>query len=414
MKRIISMLIAAIMIVLCTGGCGNSSSGISDKADVSGNQKGEAAGMTDGSTVHKIGVAVYDVMDDEVIAFREYLKGYIEECFPEVEFYYSYSIQSEEEEMQFLEDACEEGVEGIMSFISYDLPGEVAFCESQGIYYMMASGTVAEEQYLSVADNPYFLGVVGPGSEIEYQAGADMAEYFINEMEGDSYILFTGGAGIGNEMHRMRSVGALEVFEKVFGDLGQSAEELAVTEEPVKLTFGDSNLTIYPGYTTREEVHKEVVKELESTEYDFALSMFSMYSMVDDLEEQGVKQGVVDCYSITNQNLFADGTLCYVIGKFSSIIGPSFAAMYNAITGYAEDFREDGKAFRLTQGYWTAENADDFNDKYALATGIYVNAYNYEDLGSVMKVYDEAASFEKLKALTEAYTYEDAEARRAE
>ena len=101
-------------------------------------------------------------------------------------------------------------------------------------------------------------------------------------------------------------------------------------------------------------------------------------------------------------------------GKFSSIIGPSFAAMYNAITGYAEEFRENGKAFSLTQGYWTAKNAEDYNEKYALATGIYLNAYNYEDLGSVMKTYDETASLEKLKALVEAYSYEDAKARRGE
>ena len=43
-----------------------------------------------------------------------------------------------------------------------------------------------------------------------------------------------------------------------------------------------------------------------------------------------------------------------------------------------------------------------------------MNAYNYEDLCSVMKVYDESASFEKLKTLTEAYTREEAESRREE
>lgn len=438
MKRIVSILLASVMTVFCMSGCSGSSSGTEKGADSvdtqeEGNseeqaQNGEnseegkngegknedALQAVDGVTQHKIGVAVYDVTDDEVITFRDYLQGYIEECFPEVEFYYSYSIRSEEEEMKFLEDACVEGVEGIMSFITYNLPSEVEYCESRGIYYMLASGTITTEQFDSVADNPYFLGVVGPGDEAEYQAGADMAEFFINEMEGNSYILFTGGANVGNEMHRMRSVGALHVVADTFGDLGQSAEELAVTEEPVKLTLGNVNLTVFPGYTTREEVSEAVREELGSTEYDFALSMFSMYSMVDDLRAAGVKQGVVDCYSMTNQELFADGTLCYVSGKFSSIIGPSFAAMYNTITGYAEEFREDGRAFNLTQGYWTSENAEDYNEKYALATGIYLNAYNYEDLGSVMKTYDETASLEKLKAVVEAYSYEDAKARRGE
>lgn len=395
MKKLVSILLA-VLVVFGTWGC-------------SSTQK-----ETGGRSEHKIGVAVYDVTDDEVIAFREYLTDYIKKCFPEVDFCYSYAIRSAEDEMKFLEDACAEGVEGIMSFITYDLTAEVDYCASKGIYYMLASGTVTDEAYEAVADEPYFLGVVGPGLEIERQAGADMAEYFINEMEGDSYILFTGGAAIGNEMHRMRSVGALEVFEKYFGDLGQSVERLAVTEEAVKLTAGDIKLTVFPGYTTREEVEKKAVEELESTEYDLVLSMFSMYSMVDVLKKEGVKQGVIDCYSMTNKELFANGTLSYVAGKFSSTIGPSFAAMYNAVTGYGDEFRENGGAFQMTQGFWVSKNEKEYNDQYALATGIYVNAYNYEDLCSVMKVYDKKADFEKLKALTEAYTWEEAEARRGE
>lgn len=404
MKRLVSILIAA-MLVFCVGGCQNTQNRTdipSDDAD------------TQTAAVHKIGVAVYDVMDDEVITFRDYLTGYIKKCFPEVEFCYSYTIRSAEDEMRFLEEAYAQGVEGILSFITYDLEEEVAYCESKGMYYLMASGTVSEETYEAVADNPYFLGVVGPGNEIEYRAGADMAEYFIKEMEGDSYILFTGGASIGNEMHRVCSVGALDVFVRYFGDLEQSTEELAVTEVPVKLTMGEANLTIFPGYTTREDVAQSAEEELRSTDYDFALSMFSMYSMVDIFRQEGIRQGVIDCYSMTNKDLFADKTLFYVAGKYSSIIGPSFAAMYNAITGYAEEFRENGRAFQMTQGYWISKNKLEYDEQYALATGIYVNAYNYEDLGSVMKVYDETANFERLKELTEAWSREDALARRTE
>lgn len=404
MKKFMLLLTAAAM--LCMGGCGVS-------APENDSQR-EESGQTDGKTdAYKIGVAVYDVTDDEVIAFRDYLTGYITECFPEVEFCYSYAIRSEEDEMKFLEDTCAKGVDGIMSFITYNLEKEVAYCESQGVYYMLASGTVSKEQYEAVADNPYFLGVVGPGSEIEYEAGVQMAQYFIDEMEGDSYILFTGGAAIGNEMHRLRSVGALHVFAERFGDLGQSTEELAVTEEPVRLTLGDTHLTVFPGYTTREETGAKAREEMENGDYDYALSMFSMYNMVNIFRKEGIRQGVIDCYSMTNKDLFADGTLCYVAGKYSSTIGPSFAAMYNAVTGYAEEFRENGRAFQMTQGYWISKSGQEYNDQYALATGIYVNAYNYEDLGSVMKAYDEGADFEKLKALTESWTYEEAEARRA-
>ena len=38
------------------------------------------------TTLHKIGVIVYNTGDEEVIGFREYLQGYIESNFPMVKF----------------------------------------------------------------------------------------------------------------------------------------------------------------------------------------------------------------------------------------------------------------------------------------------------------------------------------------
>ena len=73
MKRIMALLLA---LALCVG-----------LADCSG-QDGDTAAQTDGE-VHKIGVIVYNTADEEVIGFREYLKGYIEDNFEMVDFVYS-------------------------------------------------------------------------------------------------------------------------------------------------------------------------------------------------------------------------------------------------------------------------------------------------------------------------------------
>ena len=35
--------------------------------------------------------------------------------------------------------------------------------------------------------------------------------------------------------------------------------------------------------------------------------------------------------------------------------------MKNALEGFAEDYREDGSAFRLQQSFWTADSVDEFN-----------------------------------------------------
>ena len=94
--------------------------------------------------VHKIGVIVYNTGDEEVISFREYLQGYIEDNFEMVRFIYSDSIQNAEQELAFIQKACDDGVEGFMSFLSHDLRAEVALCEKNQAYYMLASGTVAD------------------------------------------------------------------------------------------------------------------------------------------------------------------------------------------------------------------------------------------------------------------------------
>ena len=123
--------------------------------------------------IHKIGVVVYDLKDEQVQAFREYLEGYIGKNFSDVDFLYSAEVTTEEQEMQFLNDAIAAGVEGIMAFNSFDLEKEVELCAENGVYFIRPSSTTDPETFDKVANNPYFLGYFGPGSEIEYEAGYD-------------------------------------------------------------------------------------------------------------------------------------------------------------------------------------------------------------------------------------------------
>ena len=164
--------------------------------------------------VHKIGVIVYNTADDEVLGFKEYLKGYIEQNFEMVKFVYSGSITSREEELNFIQTACDQGVEGFMSFLTQDLQAEVALCEKNRAYYLLASGTVSGEDFEAVKANPWFLGAFGPGQPFEFQAGADMARFFIREKVGSRFFVLSGGAPLGNEMHYQRTLGIRCLFVK--------------------------------------------------------------------------------------------------------------------------------------------------------------------------------------------------------
>ncbi|MBR0416518.1 MAG: hypothetical protein IJI56_01765 [Firmicutes bacterium] len=86
--------------------------------------------------------------------------------------------------------------------------------------------------------------------------------------------------------------------------------------------------------------------------------------------------------------------------------------MLNAVTGHADEFRENGKAAKVTQGFWVSDSPEDYLDKYTLSTSAALNAYNFEDLANVVKIYNEGANLNELVALAEACSYRAVLARR--
>ena len=395
MKRIMALLLA---LALCVGLAGCSG------------QDGDTTAQTDGE-VHKIGVIVYNTADEEVIGFREYLKGYIEDNFEMVDFVYSGSIGSGEEELAFIQAACDDGVEGFMSFLSYDLKGEVAMCEKNSAYYMLASGTVAAEDFEAVRDNPWFLGAFGPGQPFEFQAGADMARYFIREKTGANYFVLSGGAPMGNEMHYQRTLGILDALASAYGAVfDKSRTELALSDVPVTVSTDRVSVTVCPGYISGEDSLQTAKAAFEAGKYDAVLSVLPPMEMVEVIGKTPL--GVVDSYNTRNLQLVTDGVLRFVVGKYNSMIGPAFALMLNAVTGYAADFRDDGRAVQVTQGFWVSDSAEDYNEKYALSSSAAMNAYNFDDLSKVIRVYNPDANLNALVALAEACSYRAVQARR--
>lgn len=361
--------------------------------------------------MHKIGVVVYNIADEQVVAFRDYLENYIELCFPDVDFIYSNSVNSAEQEMEFIQNVCDAGAEGILSFNSYDLAAEVELCAANQVYYMRASSGVSDEDYAKVAENPYYLGSIGPSVDMEYQTGYEMGQYFAAAKEKGNYFIASGGAGFGVESHVLRTKGMIEGLADGYGiKLTTDAEQLARSPQSTVAEADGMKICVAPGFLDSENFLPAVVAAYEEDQYPVVLSAYPLDDFANTAKDSVV--GLIDCYSVTNLQLFNSGKLNYLSGKFSSSIGPSFAAMYNAVTGYAEDFRDNGKAFRISQDFWTSDSEEDYIQKYTLSSSIVLNAYSAEDLISVCKQMSPEATFTDLKELAEAYSYEDALARR--
>lgn len=397
---------------LLFAGCGNEKADTPDTADNVNTQQTDESGRI------KIGVAVYSLDDPEVRAFRNYYENYISENF-EADFLYSTEILSAEDEKSFINNAIKNGVKGIISFVSYDLEATMKTCSSSKIYYMMGSGSIPDEAFEKAKTNPYFLGVVGPSDEMEKEAGSNMASYFINNKLEDQanaptgYIILSGGAKASNVMHANRTAAMLET-------LGLPADKATVSET----TILDSNygkVCIIPGYAREEATIPSLKEQLATGEYSVVLSSYTIADLWKTIKEAQsntdftIRTGTVDCFTEENLSAVQDNVLHYVVGKYSSLLGPSFAAMYNAVTGHADDFRsEDGTAFSISQGFWTATNKEEYQKLYGLTSGIYVNAYNADDLTKVIKEYNPNATMEDLVKLAGAYSVEDVKARRGQ
>lgn len=398
MRKYILFFLTVILLGSLAFGCATT-----DSDDIATQNKREADAS--GLDSHTIGVATYNIRDAQVMMFKEYLDHYIGDCFPDVTFLYSESISGSEELMDFLELCAENGAEGVMVFGCYDLQKEVAFCAEHDMYMIRPSATSSDADFEAVASNPYYIGEIGPGSELEYEAGADMTRTMAED--GKTYLILSGGAAEDNEMHRLRTLGMLETLQEIYGtELEQTAEELAVTEETVTVEAGGLKVTVFPGYLEREENAAAAAKMIEDGDYTTVLSSVPVSPLMETLDTVKVECGTIDCFSEDNSYGFQDGTISYVAGKYQSEIGPGFAALYNAITGNADAFRENGRAFRLKQGFWTAKSSEEYEKMYSLARSISVNAYNYEDLYSVIKSMTPEADFDSLKTLAESFSYE--------
>lgn len=384
----------------------------------------QAEKVQDGAEIMKIGVVVYDPESAEMNMFINYYRDYIQEGFP-VQFYFSGTVTTAEEENQFIKAAKEQGAEGIISFCGYDLESTLAVCEADELYYVLGSNVVVDETFDTVKDNPWFLGFVGPNPDGVYQTGINMAQYFM-ERGAKSYIIMTGGASRGNATHASRVEAMLKTFSEQAGlVLDGEASEVASSAENTTLTSADGSMTVtlVPDYTENGDGLENLTAAFAAGNCDALMSAFHASTYLDKIaakeEEQGsnIMVGAIDSFTEANfeamktKDAFGNAPIDYVEGKYASMAGPAFAMMYNAVSGHPEANSENGGAVRLYQGFWAAESREEYIELYGYTTGIYENAYSCEDLMQVIKVFSDDASPEKLRELTGAYTVEDVKAR---
>ena len=345
MKKVIALLLSLAM-VLTLAACGSDPSGAGKK------------------TV-KIGVLVADVSGEEALGFANYYQNYIQEHY-NVEFSYTEQLADAAAEKSAIEKFAAQGFDAVISFAASDRATQLQTCIDNKLYYAVASGMLDDGQYEQFKDSEYFVGQIGPSMDTEYAAGYAMGEYFAQQ---GAKTIAMYGAFIPNPMHVYRAAGVLAGIGATYG--GASDKDAIVgqifADQGIDLQKVESNGVELVGYfqgfgdTTFDELFACIGAQPDAF---LSVGMATTF-FTQNLNDAGISFSDIDSFTSANGEAMENGKLVYLAGKYSSSIGPIFAAVMNAVNGTPVR-NADGSALSLSQDYLVATDAASFR-QYAAA-----------------------------------------------
>ena len=387
------MVVVGLMLMLVLAACGEDQSSPGSKDN---EKKTESSVPT-----KKIGVQIYDATDSEVVAFKRYYKDYIEDNY-NVEFIFSETIDTAEAERTSAENFINQGVEAIISFSDQDRMGIIKMAGDAGIYYAIGAGTLNDEQFDAVKDLEYYLGSIGPSLAEEEEIGYAMAKYYIEEGY-KNFLLYTGGYPF-VDMHKMRTDGMVRAFEEV--GVTYNAQENGQIGNFDSEKYSITTIDGFPDdsgafFGTAGELVNDPNLEVVLTAA-LGLEFFGT-----PIAQSGadLAMGTVASFTEAYNEGFEADQVNYLSGKFASSIGPIFAAVYNAMNDNADVVRNDGEAFRIDQGYWTATDKKQFSEMYQLSNSVEEPAYTKELLDTVIAEFNGDTDYQNFENFVKSYSF---------
>lgn len=390
------LLIMGLVLMLVLAACGGKQSSQET------NSNNEKETETD-DAAKKIGVQIYDATDSEVVAFKRYYTDYIEDNY-NVEFLFSETIETAEEERTSAENFINQGVEAIISFSDQDRMAIIKMAEDAKVYYAVGAGTLDDEQFDEVKDNEYYLGSIGPSLVEEEEVGYEMAKYYIEDGY-TNFLIYTGGYPF-VDMHKMRTDGMIRAFEEV-GVTYHAREDGQIGD------FESDEYTIHTidGFPDDSGAFFGTAGELvNDPDLEVVLTAaLGLEFFGTPIAQSGadLRMGTVASFTEAYSDGFEADQVDYLAGKFASSIGPVFAAVYNAINGDAEVVQNNGEAFRIDQGYWVATDKDQFSEMYQLSNSVENPAYTKELLDTIIAEFNEETDFQNFESFVKNYSFSE-------
>ena len=360
----------------------------------------------------KIGVLVSDATSSEALAFRAYYTEYIAKAY-DVEFIYSDELSDAAGEKSAIDNFIVNNCKAVISFSSLDRPAQIEQCDAAGIYYAVATGTLTADEYEEYKDYEYYVGAIGPSLDIEFQAGYEMAAYYINQGM-TTFGMFGGGVTYYVDMHIFRAAGMLTAMVDLGGE-GANYKGATTAEAIVGQIYADGgidtgaigNLTLAAyvgGYDFNDAWFGKLAQMVGTEGMEVILTVGSGVDVLGGfISGSNVKLATVDSFTTAMGEAMDNGILDYMSGKFAASIGPIFVATLNAING--QPIRDnDGNALALGQGYWIATSSEQFHEYSAVDSSMTDPAYTKEVLDQYAP---EGVSYDDFAAFVAQYSFDE-------
>lgn len=417
MKKILAVLLSVTLAVSALTGCGGSGdkeggsqpavnqaeSQASTAGEKAGSDKADAAAPElDMSKTVKMGVLVSDATTAEALAFRSYYTDYIQKNY-NVEMIYSDELTDAAGEKSAIDTFITNNCKAVISFSSFDRAAQLEQCEGAGVYYAVATGTLTDEEYETYKGYEHYVGAVGPALDVEFEAGYQMAAYYLDQGL-KNFAIFGGAVPYYTEMHIYRVAGMLTAMVEKGGE-GAAYKGVTAGQDIVGQIFadggidtgsiGDINVLGYVGgYDMDEAWFAKCAQMAQTPGLEAILAVGNGSDFFGTaIAGTGVKVASVDAYASSYGEAMDAGMLDYLAGKFSASIGPVFIASYRAVLGNPLRTPE-GNALALDQGYWIAASPEQFKEYYAVDSSKEAPAYTKEMLDPLLTAdYDTFAEF---------------------
>lgn len=392
-KKLLCILMICVLALTVLAGCGSGSS----ESSGTSSESAELDGTWPEETI-KIGVPVQDTTDDSVLRMMEYCE-YLAQYY-NLEFVFSESLSSSEDEFNFIDSCAAAGCDAIFGYYNISGTEIVKECINYGMYYWCSDAELTE----TYADEEYFIAgytfVVDESMDSsvsgDYLGGYELG-YNI-AFEATHVIYCNGGASQGIQMFMDRQEGFIDGIA-------------AAIEDGAEVEF-DEDSDILEGWPGTDDYTAAQSRFLTDSTVDAVVSSFGTSTWLQPLEDAGrddIKLAAIESTLTLSYDAVNEGTITLIVYDCSEVVfGNAIPMIINAVTGNGYlNKDEDGNNTAIEVNRWVINDVDTFNAIYE-----YEEAGNYfitaTDLMQCFPEFNEDVTQESINEFYSSYTVQKA------